>query len=436
MAPNRSSLGSTLAAGLALAAVWSFAPRREVDDLSFVGSSVQPPQVREHKVALNGVDKAMKDRINSVEKTGKLTDAMRLVAAAKVRRAQDGVKKSRPFSEELTSMIKGIVKKLKGSGMEAELPMLRVPEKVTQVGILMVTSNRGLCGGYNAFIVKKAKARIQTLNDQGIVPKLIVIGNKGKMALTQRMYDVNFNYTGTFFDFPDTLKANLVSNIGDAVRNLFLSGEVDKVEVVSAKFFNLVKNEPTIRTMLPLTPTGIEDPGDETFTLTSEDGKLKVEKEKVKSTKAKEIENDVIFDQTPDVILNSMLPLYLNSQLLSILFDSQASELSSRMTAMKAATDNAKEVKKKLLRIFHKKRQASITAEIAEISAGALSMEDGDKSAGPPLGLFDNEETAGEDFLKELESGDVPDSPPMPEGPEDRMELFSLQKQGKYTEMM
>merc|ERR1712032_592393 len=111
-----------------------------------------------------GVDKALKERIVSVQKTGKLTDAMRLVAAAKVRRAQDGVAKSRPFSDELQGMIKGLVKKLKGSGLEQELPMLRVPEKVNNVGIVMVNSNRGLCGGFNSFIQKKTRARIEELN--------------------------------------------------------------------------------------------------------------------------------------------------------------------------------------------------------------------------------------------------------------------------------
>merc|ERR1711862_722647 len=140
---------------------------------------------------------------------------------------------------------------------------------------------------------------------------------------------------------------------------------------------------------------GIEDPDDETFTMTSEDGKLKVEKEKKKSPKAKEIEPDVIFDQPPEAILNSMLPLYLNSQILSLLFDAQASELAARMTAMKAATDNADELVKELTQVFNKKRQAAITQEI---SAGAMALEDTDRPEGPPLGTFDNEETIEADF--------------------------------------
>merc|ERR1711920_1097335 len=99
----------------------------------------------------------MRERIASVQKTAKVTDAMRLIAAAKVRRAQNGLEKSRPFSEELQGMIKGLVKKLKGTGLEQELPMLRVPEKVRNVGLLLFTSNRGLCGGYNSFVLKRTR---------------------------------------------------------------------------------------------------------------------------------------------------------------------------------------------------------------------------------------------------------------------------------------
>merc|ERR1712137_741142 len=176
-----------------------------------------------------------------------------------------------------------------------------------------------------------------------------------------------YNYTGQFFSMPDTVTAKASSEISEALRNLFLSGEVDKVEVVYGKFYNLIKTLPQLRTVLPLSPTGIEDPEDETFTLTTEDGKMKVEKQKVKSSKAKDLESDVIFDQPPETILNSMLPLYLNSQILSILFDAQASELSSRMTAMKAATDNAEDLQGRLTLLMNKKRQAAITQELLEI---------------------------------------------------------------------
>jgi F-type H+-transporting ATPase subunit gamma len=388
------------------------------DAVGFVTGLVSQKDRQTTRVARNGVDKALKERIVSVTKTGKLTDAMRLVAAAKVRRAQDGVLKSRPFSNELTSMIKGLVKKLKGSGLEAELPMLRVPDKVKNVAIILFTGDRGLCGGYNSFAIKRARARIEKLNEDGIVPKMVWVGKKGKGS--QKLAGVDFEDTGKYFKMPDTITAASANAIGDEVRSLFLGGEVDKVEVVYSKFYSLLSSEPTPRTILPLSATGIEDPQDETFKLTSEDGKLKVEKEKTKATKAKNIEPDVIFDQPPETILNSMLPLYLNSQILSILFECAASELAARMTAMKAATDNAEDLVKTLTSVFNKKRQAAITQEISEISAGALSLESTDRPEGPALGTFDNEETIEADFMQDLEDGSIRD---MPKGPWEFVDL-------------
>lgn len=382
------------------------------DAVGFVTGRVSQKDRQTTRVARNGVDKALKERIVSVTKTGKLTDAMRMVAAAKVRRAQDGVMKSRPFSDELTSMIKGLVKKLKGSGLEAELPMLRVPDKVKSVAIILFTGDRGLCGGYNSFAIKRARRRIEQLNKEGIIPKMLWVGKKGKGS--PKLEGVDFEDTGKYYKMPDTITAAAANQIGDEVRSLFLGGEVDKVEVIYTKFFSLLSSEATPRTILPLSATGIEDPQDETFKMTSEDGKLKVEKEKVKATKAKNIEPDVIFDQPPETILNSMLPLYLNSQILCILFECQASELAARMTAMKAATDNAQELVKTLTSVFNKKRQAAITQEISEISAGALALEDTARPEGPPLGTFDNEETIQADFMQEIEDGSLAD---MPKGP-------------------
>merc|ERR1711972_920472 len=323
--------------------------------------------------------------------------------------------------------IKGLVKKLKGSGLEQELPMLRVPEKVTNVGLLMVTANRGLCGAYNSFVIKRTKARVEALNKEGIVPKLFIVGKKGVGSLNTRLKGSNLNFTGSFFDMPDTITAKVANDISESLRNYFLSGEVDKIEIIYSRFINLLTNEPAVKTLLPLSPLGIEDPDDEAFKLTTEDGKLKVEKEKVKKAKAKDIEPDVIFDQPPATIINNMLPLYLNSLLISLLYDAQASELSSRMNAMKAATDNAEELARVLTLKMNKERQAGITAEITEISSGAVAVDEaGDKSLGAQLGVFDNEDTVEEDFLKEIEDGSVPEQP---QAPEDK---FNLEQRPEY----
>eukprot|EP00930_Biecheleria_cincta_P040158 TRINITY_DN2753_c0_g1_i3.p1 TRINITY_DN2753_c0_g1~~TRINITY_DN2753_c0_g1_i3.p1 ORF type:complete len:426 (+),score=124.67 TRINITY_DN2753_c0_g1_i3:49-1326(+) len=418
MAARRSSLGFLLGAGLAVLVACALLAQRQAGR-GFVAGSTHAKSTRCLNVARNGVDKALRERITSVKKTGKLTDAMRMVAAAKVRRAQAGVEKARPFSEELSSMIKGLVKKLKNSGLEAELPMLRVPEKVTNIGILVVTSNRGLCGGYNTFAAKKLEARVASLNAQGIEPKILIVGKKGKNKVPARLKKLKYNITGDWFGMPDTITSKESSEIADALRNLFLSGEVDKVEVVYGKFYNLIKTMPQLRSILPLSPLGIEDPEDETFKLTTEDGKMKVEKEKVKSSKAKDLETDVIFDQPPETILNSMLPLYLNSQILSILYDAQASELSSRMTAMKAATDNAEELAKKLNLLYNKKRQAYITNEICEISAGAAALDEtGDIEVGTDFDASETIDSIEADFLKEIQDGSLPDEPTGPDFPD------------------
>lgn len=331
---------------------------------------------RQCGITLNAVDKAMVDRMASISKTAKLTDAMRLVSTAKVRRAQEGSARSRPFSQELTSMIKGIVKKVKGSGLEKEIPMLRVPASTKKVGLVLISSSRGLCGAYNTFIIKKAKKRIQDLNAQGIVPKLTIIGRKGNTATKYRLAGLEFDYKfGSFFPMPEKITAAISSKIAEEIANSFLSGEVDKVEILYTKFINLITSEPTVRTLLPLSPTGIEDAMDETFALTTVEGKLKVDRGVTEKSKTKDIENDVIFDQEPGTILNAMLPLYLNSQMLSILFESQASELANRMTAMQAATDNAKEINKKLKTAYNRKRQAGITSELCEICSAASCLK-------------------------------------------------------------
>merc|ERR1711920_594661 len=215
---------------------------------------------------------------------------------------------------------------------------------------------------------------------------------------------------------PDTITAKSANEISEEMLAYFLSGEVDKIEMVYTRFINLLASEPAVKTLLPLSPVGIEDPDDEAFKMTTEDGKLKVEKSKVKKAKAKDIEPDVIFDQPPATILNSMLPLYLNSLLISLLYDAQASELSGRMNAMKAATDNAEELSRVLTLKMNKERQAGITAEITEISSGAAAVDEaGDKSLGAQLGVFDNEDTVEDDFLKEIEDGSVPENPVAPE---------------------
>lgn len=348
-----------------------------------------------------GIDQALKARIESVKKTARVTDAMRVVAAARVRGAQRQSEQARPFSDELQGMIKGLAKKLAGTGLEAELPMLKVTQDIKSIGLITIGSDKGLCGPFNTFIYRRVASRVQSLNEAGITPKLIVVGKKGPQYVKNKLEGPGLKFEVAKTILFEKGGAKIANAIGEEAKNLFISGEVDKVEMIYAKFVNLLTSKPTVKSLLPLTPQGIEDPEDETFRLTSEDGKLKVEKDKVPAKKAKNIESDLLFDQAPEVILNSMLPLYLNSIILSALYETTASELAGRMTAMKAATDNAKEVGKKLLLLYNRKRQAAITAELCDIVGGCVGLEV--TSDGKDIGITENENTVGDEFMEVLE---------------------------------
>mmetsp|Transcript_51682 Transcript_51682/g.120989 ORF Transcript_51682/g.120989 Transcript_51682/m.120989 type:complete len:427 (+) Transcript_51682:97-1377(+) len=361
------------------------------------------------------VDPVLKARISACQKTSKVTDAMRVVAAARVRQAQDALTKSRPFSEELQGMIKGLVKKLEGSGLEAELPMLRSGE-VKNVALLVILSDKGLCGGYNSQTIQRLRARVESLNGDGVNPTIIVVGRKANMMVSrlgQKGLENGGQYSwdGKVIEMGKAPDAKLAATVGEKLKDLFISGEVDKVEVVYNKFVNLIKSEPSVRTILPLSPTNIQDPEDETFKLTTEEGRLSVEKEQVKSPPAKEIEPDVIFDQEPEAILNSMLPLYLNSQILGLLYEGQTSELACRMSAMKAATDNANDRAAELTLVMNRKRQASITQEILEINGAGLALESTEEGQTPSS---PTEESITEEFLVELGMVPEPEAADLP----------------------
>lgn len=159
--------------------------------------------------------------------------------------------------------------------------------------------------------------------------------------------------------------------ISDSLLASYLSGECDRVELVYTKFTSLVASEPSIRTMLPLNPTGLESDGDEIFLMTSKDGGFAVSKSSTDAVEPAKFPKDMIFEQDPEQILSAILPLYFNGQLLRQMQEAVASELAARMTAMQSATDNASDLIKILTQEMNRKRQAAITQEIAEIVAGA-----------------------------------------------------------------
>ncbi|BAW95808.1 ATP synthase F1, gamma subunit [[Synechococcus] sp. NIES-970] len=310
--------------------------------------------------------KGIRDRIQSVKNTKKITEAMRLVAAAKVRRAQEQVTSTRPFANTLLQVLYGLKSRLRLE--EADLPLLKQRE-VKCVGLLVITGDRGLCGGYNANIIRKAEQRAKELAAAGIDYKFVLVGRKAVQYFQNRQAPIAKSYSG-LEQIPSAAEA---SDIADELLSLFLAEEVDKIELIYTRFVSLISSQPVIQTLLPLVPEALTNPDDETFNLITRGGKFQVEREKV-STEVKELPADMIFEQDPKDILNALLPLYLSNQLLRALQEGAASELAARMTAMNNASDNASELMKTLTLSYNKARQAAITQELLEVVAGANAL--------------------------------------------------------------
>lgn len=328
--------------------------------------------------------KEIRTRIDSVKNTKKITSSMKLVAAAKVRKAQAAVLGGRPFAENLVKTLYGINQKVRADDLESDLTDIR---PVKNVLLVTVSGDRGLCGGYNSFILKKTLARKAQLENMGIGVKHVAIGNKFKQWIERRIgpeYDVVSTQQvadimgGKNTDMDDL--ADALADVSEEIISMFKDGEVDKVELVYTKFRSLIGSDPVIQTVLPLTKSGeicdisgncVDAADDEIFKLTTASGDLKVSTEKTSTETTQTNFEGFMFEQPPNKVQESILPLYVDSCVLRALQESLASELAARMNAMGAACDNADELASNLNLQYNRGRQSKITGEILEIVAGA-----------------------------------------------------------------
>merc|ERR1711988_1373675 len=199
--------------------------------------------------------------------------------------------------------------------------------------------------------------------------ELILIGNKGCTYFKKRPTPARKMVPCT-----QAPTAEQASEIANELLSSYYAGELDRIELLYTSFISMIASLPSARTLIPLSPQGIETEGDEIFKMSTSGGQLSIEKEKVDAAAPAEFASDMIFEQEPSQLLNAILPLYLNGQLLRTLQESLASELAARMSAMQAATDNAKELQGKLESEMNRARQAKITQELMEIIAGADSV--------------------------------------------------------------
>lgn len=311
--------------------------------------------------------KAIRDRIQSVKNTRKITEAMRLVAAARVRRAQEQVIATRPFADRLAQVLYSLQTRLQFE--DVDLPLMK-KRGVQSVALLVVSGDRGLCGGYNANVIRRAAQRAKELEAEGLNYTFVLTGRKANQYFQRR----NQSISASFTNLEQVPTAAEASKIADELLSLFLSDTVDRVELIYTKFVSLVSSRPVVQTLLPLDPQGLEPQDDEIFRLTTRGGEFQVEREKVQAPSLESLPQDMIFEQDPVQILDALLPLYLNNQLLRALQESAASELAARMTAMNNASDNATQLLRSLSISYNKARQAAITQEILEVVGGAEAL--------------------------------------------------------------
>lgn len=289
----------------------------------------------------------IKSRIKGVTNTQQITKAMKMVAAARLRRAQENIINARPYSRKIAEVLSNLIAMEKGSNN----PLFEERE-VENVALIVVTSDRGLCGGFNMNAIRTAEDLINekysTQKENGKLA-LYCVGKKGLEHFRKRNYNVVGQHAGIFanleFDFASTLTTELTTK--------FLDGGYDKVVIVYNEFKSVIQQNTIAKQLLPIAP---------------------FERESEESDEPKLI--DFIYEPDKQSIIDTLLPRHLKAQVWTSLLDSYAAELGARMTAMDMATENAKELIRTLNIQYNKERQAAITTEISEIVSGANALKD------------------------------------------------------------
>lgn len=282
--------------------------------------------------------KEIRNRITSIGSTMKITSAMKMVSAAKLKKAQDAITAMRPYATKLTELLQNL-----SATLDADAGGVYAEEReVSKVLLVVVSSNRGLCGGFNTSIIKKTEQVISS-KYQGKEISLYTIGKKANDILGKK-YNVVSNNVAIF----DSLTFDNTTVIAEELMELFATGEFDKIELVYNVFKNAATQIATLEQYLPIEPVEVEG----------------------------NVASDYIFEPTKEEIVKALVPKSLKTQLYKAICDSFAAEHGARMTAMHKATDNAKELRDGLKLTYNKARQAAITGEILEIVGGAEALND------------------------------------------------------------
>ena len=281
----------------------------------------------------------VKKRIKTVVSTRRITSAMEMVAASKLRRAQQKIEQTRPYSQKMDEMLQHLAA---GSSGDISHPFFeqRDPKKRT---LVLVTSDRGLCGSFNSNVIRRA---VNWLREEGLPEvEIVTVGKKGNDLLKSRQWEIINNFS----DWGGQLNYSKAQNLVDFLTQRFVSGETDSIHLVYTQFISTVKYKIVIEPYLPLTrPESGEGAG---------------------------IRSEYIFEPTPESIYESLMPSYALTKMVTVLVDSFAAEHGSRMVAMGNATSNAGEMVDDLTLLYNKTRQAQITKELLEVISGADALK-------------------------------------------------------------
>jgi len=291
---------------------------------------------------MSGALKEVRNRIKSVQSTQQITKAMKMVSAAKLRRAQDAITQMRPYAQKLQEMLSNII-----SNSDGDLKVALATERpVEKVLIIVVTSDRGLCGGYNSNLIKLTRQQIfekyPAQHQKGNVT-VLPIGKKGYEHFTKN----GFKVVDAYWDIFTGLSFDRVQTAAKYAMDAFANAEIDAVELVYSEFKNAGTQAFIAEQFLPV---------------------CRVQK------KAGEANADFIFEPSKEILISELMPKILNTQLFKAVLDGNASEHGARMTAMDKASDNANELLKSLKISYNRARQAAITTELTEIVSGAAAL--------------------------------------------------------------
>lgn len=292
--------------------------------------------------------KEVRNRIGSVKTTQQITKAMKLVAASKLKRAQDRITQMRPYSKKLNAILSNLMQSLEGEDISLALNKVREPKKVL---IVLITSDKGLCGGFNSNLIKTARNLLNTT-----YATQAAAGNVTLLPIGKKGYDYfkkfdNLRFNTNHISLLGKLNFNASQEVSVALTSAFLAEEFDVIELVYAQFVNAATQKFMVERFLPVAGLANEN------------------------AKADQKKNDYLFEPSKHQLLEELAPKILNTQFFKALLDTNASENGSRMVAMESATNNAQEMIRNLSILYNRERQAAITKEILEIVGGAAALE-------------------------------------------------------------